>query len=178
MTLDKRGRTTIILYKTQVNQLLEALANNLPQDLGINGIFWTASSVRELIKHEFDVDRSAYLVRRLLEGWGFPKRKQIKVFERDSYKTEWLSLHEYAKSQNMLCYCLKSVTVRVSFSVHNFYCIISTRGDMRFVGSQYLSKDNKNWFISKLHQVAKKKIVVASDNISTTSSDKQEISIE
>ncbi len=160
----RRGRSSKQrLSLEQIHHILEILALNLPADLGIDSIFWSVSSVLELISKTLRMQASAYLVRKWLLEWGFFFRRPTDILQMVLTDSQGLSIREYAKALHMPCYVFWRSYIRTHVTSRHFQCISSERGDLRFVGDKCESVRRADLFLSKVHKTARKNIVVAYD---------------
>jgi transposase len=101
----KNGKKAIVVKKTgrpkntgktlsdkQEQRIIRQLIDTTPQQLKFKFALWTREAVKQLIKHELDIDMPISTVGHYLKKWEFTSKKPIKrAYERKDEKTQkWL----------------------------------------------------------------------------------------
>lgn len=86
------------LTDEQERQIIRQLIDTTPQQLKFKFALWTREAVKQLIKHELDIDMPISTVGHYLKKWQFTSKKPIKrAYERKDENTKrWLN-EEYPK---------------------------------------------------------------------------------
>ncbi len=87
-----------ILTDEQERRIIRKLVDTTPQQLKFKFALWTREAVKQLIKHELDIDMPISTVGHYLKKWQFTSKKPIKrAYERKDEQTKrWLK-EEYPK---------------------------------------------------------------------------------
>jgi len=162
--INQIGRQELkLLYQAQINKIHDILSNKLPAEEGIEGYFWSVSSVQKLIKKIY-IYRSTHIVRKYFKDKGFSKGASDAFKMQVECRGELVALRDYSKKQNLLCYFFQENEIFRPSKTWSYYCLTSTRGDMRFVGKNCWDRLHRYWgistYIAKIQELAKKKIVV------------------
>ena len=160
----RRGRKKQMITLTETQHILEILAYNLPSDLGIDGgLFWSVSSIRELLHRTMGMNSSDYLARKWLMGTSIFNKRNTCLFEESSIDSEGLSVREFAEQHKWPCYVFWRSYIQTHAGSRHFQCVSSERGGIRFVGKKCEGFGRISAFLNKLQEVAKKDIVVIYD---------------
>jgi transposase len=86
------------LNDEQEKRIIRQLIDTTPEQLKFKFALWTREAVKQLIKHELDIDMPISTVGHYLKKWEFTSKKPIKrAYERKDEKTQkWLN-EEYPK---------------------------------------------------------------------------------
>jgi transposase len=86
------------LSDEQEQRIIRQLIDTTPEQLKFKFALWTREAVKQLIKHELDIDMPISTVGHYLKKWEFTSKKPIKrAYERKDEKTQkWLN-EEYPK---------------------------------------------------------------------------------
>ena len=86
------------LSDEQEKRIIHQLIDTTPQQLKFKFALWTREAVKQLIKHELEIDMPISTVGHYLKKWEFTSKKPIKrAYERKDEKTQkWLN-EEYPK---------------------------------------------------------------------------------
>jgi len=101
LKVQKTGRpknTGKTLSDEQEKRIIRQLIDTTPQQLKFKFALWTREAVKQLIKHELDIDMPISTVGHYLKRWQFTSKKPIKrAYERKDENTKkWLN-EEYPK---------------------------------------------------------------------------------
>ncbi len=103
ITIQKRGRKHGDKKKLTLQeeaQIIKRLVDSTPEQLKFKFVLWTREAVRQLIKHDLDVDMPISTVGKYLQRWQFTSQVPIKrAYERNDAKVQkWLE-EEYPAIQ-------------------------------------------------------------------------------
>jgi len=197
ITIQKRGRRIgekKNLTKEQEAKLIQRLIDTTPKQLKFKFVLWTREAVKQLIKHDFDIDMPISTVGKYLQRWEFTSQVPIKrAYERNNSKVvAWLE-EDYPKIQKQAqeedaeiqwadetaCVSLPSIIKGYApkgktpvmehtakrFKI-NMISSITNRGKLRFmVYEQNMDADLFVTFLERLIESSDKKIFLILDNL-------------
>lgn len=197
ITIQKRGRRIgekKNLTKEQEAKLIQRLIDTTPKQLKFEFVLWTREAVKQLIKHDFDIDMPISTVGKYLQRWEFTSQVPIKrAYERNNSKVvAWLE-EDYPKIQKQAqeedaeiqwadetaCVSLPSIIKGYApkgktpvlehtakrFKI-NMISSITNRGKLRFmVYEQNMDADLFVTFLERLIESSDKKIFLILDNL-------------
>lgn len=195
--IQKRGRKEGMkknLSPEQEATLIQRLIDTTPKQLKFKFVLWTREAVKQLIKHEFDIEMPISTVGLYLQRWEFTSQVPIKrAYERNDAKvTAWLE-EDYPKIQKQAqeenaeiqwgdetaCVSLPSIIKGYApkgktpvmehtakrFKI-NMISTITNRGKLRFmVYEQNMDADLFITFLERLIEGSDKKIFLILDNL-------------
>lgn len=160
-----RGPKRIVLPKAFQRKLITILAGRTPQDYDGHELFWSITSVYNVVCKEFDsIYHSPHIVRNVLHGFSFLKNKSIKqVVNRTYPQTSDLPAHEYAKLTGRRCFYLTR-TQYYYLQHYNFYTFYSPRGDYHFLSSSCPQHSiSGKQIVEFMREKYKKKLLILQD---------------
>jgi len=197
ITIQKRGRRIgekKNLTKEQEAKLIQRLIDTTPKQLKFKFVLWTREAVKQLIKHDFDIDMPISTVGKYLQRWEFTSQVPIKrAYERNNSKVvAWLE-EDYPKIQKQAqeedaeiqwadetaCVSLPSIIKGYApkgktpvmehtakrFKI-NMISSITNRGKLRFmIYEQNMDADLFVTFLERLIESSDKKIFLILDNL-------------
>jgi len=197
ITIQKRGRREgekKHLSQEQEAKLIKRLIDTTPKQLKFKFVLWTREAVKQLIKHDYDIDMPISTVGKYLQRWEFTSQVPIKrAYERNDAKvTAWLE-EDYPKIQKQAqkedaeiqwadetaCVSLPSIIKGYApkgktpvmehttkrFKI-NMISSITNRGKLRFmVYEQNMDADLFVTFLERLIKSSEKKIFLILDNL-------------
>jgi transposase len=197
ITIQKRGRRVgekKHLSQEQEAKLIRRLIDTTPKQLKFKFALWTREAVKQLIKHDYDIDMPISTVGKYLQRWEFTSQVPIKrAYERNDAKvTAWLE-EDYPKIQKQAqeedaeiqwadetaCVSLPSIIKGYApkgktpvmehtakrFKI-NMISSITNRGKLRFmVYEQNMDADLFVTFLERLIESSEKKIFLILDNL-------------